>query len=244
MRDAVDWMASDEADLFELARQGAYDAALRTLAKQMTGQDGYLALSGLALIGVGGAAAIVSLSGGPVTGNHETINDPVLGALGLALARYEAQATEVTPLSALSPILHLRLGLLARSLDMTHFHLLSRRSFGQPVLKHQLVRADFARVHAQIQQCLGEVALLQEWPFVRDDSVRACVDRHHQTVTHASTMLNKLMGGQAFLLNGIAALDHLSLVLGSLYPASDRTAVRSDAMAGLPTGGLQLEGVA
>lgn len=244
MPDAVDWMPSDDPDLFKLARQGAYDTALRAFAKRMTGRDGYLALSGLALAGVGGAGQIIALSGGPVPGKCDTIHDPALKALGLALLRCETPAAEIMPPSALLPLLHLRLGLLARGLDMTHHHLMSRKSFGRPVLKHQLVRADFARVHARIQQCLGEVALLQQWQGMHEDGVRACADRHHQTITHASTMLNKLMGGHAFLLSGIVTLDHLSLVLASLYPALNRTIVRPSAIVDQPAENLRLEGVA
>jgi hypothetical protein len=107
------------------------------------------------------------------------------------------------------------LGILSRMLDMAYVHLKDRVSFGQKTLSHQLVKATFAEVH-------GGVVRLGEQMHLRADKLLSVGLREdHCEVTELGGKAEKLMGGHGYLLTGTHSLSYLSMLLFSVYGATE-----------------------
>lgn len=217
--------------LFETARFAAPCEALQCLTFFTAGIPGYLTVSRLALVSaLDDAFAIVTPEAIAIESDVRTpIADRVLQALGLRLLKLEGAAAGTSDALLGLGSLILRLGLMARTLDITHRHLSPRTSFGQKVLKHQLVRAEFARAHGVMEQIRQECDLLAEpgRPSLQDTGVQYSILQHHKEIGALSADLSKLMGGHGYLLGNSNSLDYLSSLIRSLYAPKEVVKVHS-----------------
>lgn len=213
MSPALDQSAFDA--LSTGARHGALPEALALLGEAVTGARGFVCNAGFAILGAasaGEADAAVDGRGRPVADDRlRPIEDPVVEALGLRLARVEGGIEEADQARLSLFALAARLGIAARMLDRAHAHLKPRRSFGQKTLAHQLVKAGFADVH-------GVVLGLREKAQVRlAEGAIAGLQEDHRTLCEADGEAERLMGGHGYLEGGTHELAHLSMLLASLY---------------------------
>jgi hypothetical protein len=159
--------------------------------------------------------------GTPLVGGDGTVIDPanvvdcpdrVVIHLGLSMG--QVSAAEPDRFTTSLAILAVRLGILSRILDKAYAHLKDRVSFGQKTLSHQLVKATFAEVH-------GAVVRLSEQMHVRADrSFAVGLVDDHCVVTDFNNKAEKLMGGHGYLLTGTHSLSYLSMLLFSIYGAT------------------------
>jgi hypothetical protein len=117
--------------------------------------------------------------------------------------------------SASLAALAIRLGILSRILDMAYVHLKDRVSFGQKTLSHQLVKATFAEVHGAV------VRLTEQMRLRADRSIWVGLREDHCEVTEFNGKAEKLMGGHGYLLTGTHSLSYLSMLLFSIYGATE-----------------------
>jgi hypothetical protein len=96
-----------------------------------------------------------------------------------------------------------------------YVHLKVRVSFGQKTLSHQLVKATFAEAH-------GAVVRLNEHLRLRADrSLWVGLLEDHYEVTEFNGKAEKLMVGHGYLLTGTHSLSYLSMLLFSVYGATE-----------------------
>lgn len=199
--------------LFALARSTEAGVILRAMCRYVTSRDGYLVANGFVLHGRLEDHPLVhpTPDGGDVAILHEQ-GDIALTHLGLSLS----QVTPATPIPTFAlrqeiATTAVRLGLLAQALDGAYRHLEGRRSFGQKVLHHQLVKVRFAYANEMIVRILEEVSLF--------DSGEAfpCAENTQTLISEQFTHVAKLMGGHGYLLNGINTVEYLSSMIRAIY---------------------------
>jgi hypothetical protein len=201
------------SDLVRRARHDSLCDALAAFGEAVTGTSGFLICNGFAIYHCAPGASLVD-GDGAVIDSAEVVDcpDPVMDHLDLSIAKTAAR--EPDSFKAALAILAIRLGILARILDMAHAHLKDRVSFGQKTLSHQLVKATFAEVH-------GAIVRLSEQMRLRADRVlSAGLFDDHCVVTEFNNKAEKLMGGHGYLLSGTHSLSYLSMLLFSIYGAT------------------------
>jgi hypothetical protein len=199
--------------LYRKARSDALGDALMAFGEAVTGVPGFLVCNGFVIH--------PRASGIPIVCGEGTIIDPaklvdcpdlVINYLGLCIG--QVSAIEPDRFTTSLAILAIRLGILSRILDMAYVHLKDRVSFGQKTLSHQLVKATFADVH-------GAVVRLREQMRLRADrALPVGLPDDHGVVTECNNKAEKLMGGHGFLLSGTHSQSYLSMLLFSVYGAT------------------------
>lgn len=184
------------------------------LGEAVSGVPGFLISGGFVIYDRAAGGPIVCADGTRIAaGQLIDYPDPVMNHLGLCIGR--ASAGDVDPVSASLAVLAVRLGILSRMLDMAYVHLKERVSFGQKTLSHQLVKATFAEVHGAVVRLSEKLRLRAEeslWEGLRED---------HCEVTEFNGKAEKLMGGHGYLLTGTHSLSYLSMLLFSVYGATE-----------------------
>ncbi|WP_304166512.1 VfmB protein [Lonsdalea britannica] len=105
----------------------------------------------------------------------------------------------------------LRLGVVARMLDISYAHLNARSSFGQKTTRHQLIKASFASIYGEITQLLGQLSVRLEQADYED------LEQEHLAITHLSGQAEKLMGGHGYLLGNTHTLSHFSMMVYCVF---------------------------
>jgi hypothetical protein len=199
--------------LYRKARSDALCGALMAFGEAVSGVPGFLVCNGFVVYHRAPGIPIVSGDGTIIDLAHLVdCPDLVINHLGLSIG--QVSAIEPDRFTTSLAILAIRLGILSRILDMAYVHLKDRVSFGQKTLSHQLVKATFADVH-------GAVVRLNEQMRLRADralSVGLLDD--HCAVTEFNNKAEKLMGGHGYLLTGTHSLSYLSMLLFSVYGAT------------------------
>ncbi|WP_320203661.1 hypothetical protein [Agrobacterium rosae] len=199
--------------LFTLARSSDACNILRAMCRYVTSKDGYLVAKGFVLHGRLDDHRLVdpSVYAGDVAILNEQ-QDIALAHLGLSLSRVaHAAPAEALALRQQIAVTAVRLGLLAQALDTAYRHLEGRRSFGQKVLHHQLVKARFAFANELVVRLLEELSLLD------GDEAFPCADNTQTLISEQFVEVSKLMGGHGYLLDGINTLEYLSSMIGTVY---------------------------
>ncbi|WJV65414.1 acyl-CoA dehydrogenase family protein [Pectobacteriaceae bacterium CE70] len=187
---------------------------LSQLTLWITGSQGYLASNGVALYSLQPPLPLLQGDGSAVADTALTTlaDDRLLNYLGLAVAQV-ATSQPGTPQQSLL-VAALRLGLAAKILDMSYTHLNQRQSFGQKTTRHQLIKASFSEIYADITQLKFQLILrLEEGDFTG-------LEQEHDAITQLTNKAEKLMGGHGFLLGNSHTLSHFSMLL---YSASGKT---------------------
>jgi hypothetical protein len=202
------------ANLYRKARKDVFGSALMALGEAVSGVPGFLISDGFVVYDRAARGPIVCGDGTRIAAAQLVdYPDPVMDHLGLCIG--QVSAGEADKVSASLAVLAIRLGVLSRMLDMAYVHLKDRVSFGQKTLSHQLVKATFAEVH-------GAVVRLNEQTRLRaDSSLWVGLREDHCEVTEFNGKAEKLMGGHGYLLTGTHSLSYLSMLLFSVYGATE-----------------------
>jgi hypothetical protein len=202
------------ANLYRKARKDALGSALMALGEAVSGVPGFLISNGFVIYDRAAGGPIVCGDGTRIAALQLVdYPDPVMDHLGLCIG--QASAGEADKVSASLAVLAIRLGILSRMLDMAYVHLKDRVSFGQKTLSHQLVKATFAEVHGAVVRLNEQMRLRADrslWVGLRED---------HCEVTEFNGKAEKLMGGHGYLLTGTHSLSYLSMLLFSVYGATE-----------------------
>jgi hypothetical protein len=202
------------ASLYGKARKDSLASALLAMGEAVSGIPGFLICNGFVIYDPATGGSIVCGDGARIAA-AQTVDypDPVMGHLGLRIG--QGSGGDVNRVSVSIAALAIRLGLLSRMLDMAYVHLKERVSFGQKTLSHQLVKASFAEVH-------GAVVRLNHQIRVRaDSSLWMGLLEDHCEVTEFNGKAEKLMGGHGYLLTGTHSMSYLSMLLYSVYGATE-----------------------
>jgi hypothetical protein len=202
------------ANLYRKARKDALGSALIALGESVSGSPGFLLVNDFVIYDRSVGGPIVRSDGGRIAVSRLLdCPDPVMNYLGLCIG--QASAVDGDAAVASLAALAIRLGILSRMLDMAYVHLKGRVSFGQKTLSHQLVKATFAEVH-------GAVVRLKEQMHLRANrSVWVGLREDHCELTTFNGKAEKLMGGHGYLLTGTHSLSYLSMLLFSVYGATE-----------------------
>lgn len=201
--------------LYTCARNAMPDEALRALGGLVAGRPAYLVIGGYAVHAPDGELFDPALPEAPIAVvqviDRQTLaiwglQVSQLAPLGSQLAAEQGQALNASLNAA---VLALRLGLLMRCLDAAFLHLENRESFGQKLLHHQLMKARFATVNAEVQRCLDELTL----PRAGQDL--PALQAMQRAVTAQFRQAAKLMGGHGFLEGRCHALEFLATLLAA-----------------------------
>jgi hypothetical protein len=179
----------------------------------ITGAPGFLISNGFVVHQRDGGTPLVS-GDGKVIDLACLVDCPDLVVNHLGLRIGQVSAAEPDRFSTSLAILAIRLGILSRILDMAYVHLKGRVSFGQKTLSHQLVKATFADVHG------GVVRLSEQMRLRAGRSLAVGLDDDHCVVSNFNNKAEKLMGGHGYLLTGTHSLSYLSMLLFSIYGAT------------------------
>jgi hypothetical protein len=214
--------------LYTCARNAMPDAALRAFGNLVAGRPAYLAIGGYAVHAPEGEIFDPARpEAHPVV--VQVIDRQTLAIWGLQLSRVAQMdtpsAAEQGPVLN-AAVLALRLGLLMRCLDTAFLHLENRESFGQKLLHHQLMKARFAIVNAEVQRCLDELSL----PRAAQDL--PALQAMQRAVTAQFRQAAKLMGGHGFLEGRCHALEFLATLLAASV-ASDAGGFELAAVGGM-----------
>ncbi|NIZ12590.1 hypothetical protein [Phaeobacter sp. HF9A] len=203
---------SPGAQAFQAARCLAPRSALQQACLALTGQEGYLLAGTHAVHGTD--APLIDPDQPERAQEAQSCGaDPALAAFGLGLSRVAAR-----PATALSPELAqvfvaLRLGLLARILDLSYRHLEPRQAFGQRLLHQPLIKAQFSKSGAFVSQVQEE---LEQGGEIATTRLHDQIDQHGQQAA-------KLMGGHGFRAGEVNGLEYLSgLLRATLTPVAER----------------------
>ena len=199
--------------LYRKARSDALSSALTAFGEAVSGVPGFLVCNGFVIHQR--APGIPVLSGdGTVIDPAQLVDwpDVVINHLGLCIG--QVSAVEPDRFTTSLAILAIRLGILSRILDMAYVHLKERVSFGQKTLSHQLVKATFADVHGAV------VRLSEQMRLRADRALSVGLLDDHCVVTECNNKAEKLMGGHGYLLTGTHSLSYLSMLLFSVYGAT------------------------
>ncbi|KUI98763.1 acyl-CoA dehydrogenase family protein [Vibrio sp. MEBiC08052] len=206
------------AEILDQAYIGGRKTDLRELLPQlgfwMTGRHACLVSQGLTMFPAGASPELVNVQGETILASHCTHlpQDRILRHLELETATVDAQNQSGEAISFV--VCALRLGLVARILDLSFNHLKDRKSFGQKTTRHQLVKASFSDIY-------GDVSLLKQQLHYRLDSGDLSTpDEEHRQITQLSNHAEKLMGGHGFLLGNSHTISHFSMLLYSLFGKS------------------------
>lgn len=197
--------------LYTCAREAAPDAALRALGGLVAGRPAYLAIGGYAVHAADAEIFDPARPEASPVVSH-VIDGQTLAVWGLQLSQLSPvgpQTASVQGAFVNAAVIALRLGLLMRCLDTAFLHLENRESFGQKLLHHQLMKARFATVNAEVQRCLDELTL----PRATDDL--PALQAMQRAVTAQFRQAAKLMGGHGFLEGRCHALEFLATVLAA-----------------------------
>jgi hypothetical protein len=202
------------ANLYRNARKDAIGTALMGLGEAVSGVSGFLLANDFVIYDRAVGGPIVCTDGQRIAVSRlRDCPDPVMDHLGLSVGQRSAADGDaaVPSIAALA----IRLGILSRMLDMAYVHLKGRMSFGEKTLSHQLVKATFAEVHG------AAVRLKEQMRLRAEKSVWAGLREDHCELTAFNGKAEKLMGGHGYLLTGTHSLSHLSMLLFSVYGATE-----------------------
>ena len=196
-----------------MARKDDLGETLRSFGEVVTGAPGFVIANGFVIHQRDSRTPFVGGDGTVIDPAHVVdCPDLVINHLGLCIG--QVSAAEPDRFATSLAILAIRLGILSRILDMAYVHLKDRVSFGQKTLSHQLVKATFAEVH-------GAVIRLREQMHLRAvRSLSSGMVDDHCVVSDYSSKAEKLMGGHGYLLTGTHSLSYLSMLLFSIYGAT------------------------
>lgn len=199
--------------LFTLARSSDACDILRAMCRYVTSRDGYLVANGFVLHARQDDHPLVDPSVDAVdVAILDEQDDIALAHLGVSLSRVTPAApAAASALRQEIAVTAVRLGLLAQALDTAYRHLEGRRSFGQKVLHHQLVKARFAFANELVVRLLEELSLLD------GGEAFPCADNTQTLISEQFVHVSKLMGGHGYLLDGINTLEYLSSMIGAIY---------------------------
>ncbi|HHQ4528786.1 TPA: hypothetical protein ACSP1Y_002566 [Aeromonas hydrophila] len=160
---------------------------------------------------------VVDLDGNRVeeTGLSWLEQDRVLSWLELRVATVANDHVVSRTVSTL--VASVRLGLVARTLDITYQHLNGRKSFGQKTTRHQLIKASFSDIYGDVTQ------LMYQLQFRLESEDHCELEIEHQAITRLSNQAEKLMGGHGFLMGATHTVSHLSMLLYSLFGKQQST---------------------
>jgi hypothetical protein len=183
------------------------------MCRYVTSRDGYLVANGFVVHGRLQDHPLVHPSADAWDMEiAEEQRDIALSHLGLSLSRVTPSSLgAAVALRQEIAVTVVRLGLLAQALDISYRHLEGRRSFGQKVLHHQLVKARFAYAHELIVRLLEEVSL------VLNGDAAQCAENTQALISEQFTQVSKLMGGHGYLLGGVNAVEYLSSMICAVY---------------------------
>ncbi|MBT9386230.1 hypothetical protein KM176_20335 [Pseudooceanicola sp. CBS1P-1] len=191
-----------------MARAAGPAPALELACEGLSGCPGYLAPGRHALHALDAALVDPACPDQPPA-ILRTATDPALAAFGLRLS-------ELAPCPPLAPLpecaqlaLALRLGLLARILDLAFRHLETREIFGQRATHLQLIKARFSAGGAFLARMETELSL---GPVAAPGLLHDEIDRH--TIQAA-----KLMGGHGYLEGSLHGLEYCSQMIRAVYGA-------------------------
>jgi hypothetical protein len=199
--------------LYRRARREPLCDALAAFGETVTGTTGFLICNGFAIHHSGSETSLVD-GAGTLIDSTAVIDCPDLVINHLDLSIGKVSAPEPDSFTTWLAMLGVRLGILARILDMAYAHLKDRVSFGQKTLSHQLVKATFAEVHGAI------VRLSEQMRLRADRALSLGLFDDHCVVTEFNSKAEKLMGGHGYLLTGTHSLSYLSMLLFSVYGAA------------------------
>jgi hypothetical protein len=184
-----------------------------TFGEAVSGVPGFLVCNGFVVHDQAPGIPVVSGDGTDINLAQLVVcPDLVINHLGLCIG--QVSAVEPDRFTTSLAIFAIRLGILSRILDMAYVHLKERVSFGQKTLSHQLVKATFADVHGAI------VRLSEQMRLRADRALSVGLLDDHCVVTEFTNKAEKLMGGHGYLLTGTHSLSYLSMLLFSVYGAT------------------------
>ncbi|MCB1408070.1 acyl-CoA dehydrogenase family protein [Defluviimonas denitrificans] len=191
-----------------MGRQAPLAKAVASLGMATLGQEGAVAANGMALTAPG--LPLYAASGAvPDAAALRPVADRVLEAIGLRLVAVP-DAGPGDPNLSLAALM-LRVGLVGRILDLAHHHLKPRRSMGQKILSHQLVKVGFSDAYAAMRLA-EETAALR---LATGDM--SGLDADHNRLTETTLAAEKLMGGHGYLLSGTHPLGYASVLIQTIY---------------------------
>ncbi|OSM95637.1 MULTISPECIES: acyl-CoA dehydrogenase family protein [Lonsdalea] len=181
--------------------------ALSQFTGLVTGTPGGLACHGIGLLPGDASARLYHPDGSAIAldGCTALPTDRVLSFMNLRKVAVMESLPAPHWLSLIAAAL--RLGVIARMLDISYAHLNSRSSFGQKTTRHQLIKASFANIYGEIAQLQGQLSVRLEQEDYED------LEQEHLAITHLSGQAEKLMGGHGYLLGNTHTLSHFSMMV-------------------------------
>jgi hypothetical protein len=200
------------AALYQQARTAPLAEALRSFGALVVGRPVYLVCGGHAVHDVNAPCLVDPSCPDEPVAIAAVLDDRTLAPWGLCFSAV-SQPAPIRPVPVtLEPALAaLRLGLLMRCLDTAFLHLEGRQSFGQKLLHHQLMKARFSGINADVVRMLDELALL-----CGREEVTSLIGIQ-QLISWHFVQAAKLMGGHGLLIGRCHSLEFLSSLLLAIH---------------------------
>ncbi|MFP1869470.1 acyl-CoA dehydrogenase family protein [Lonsdalea quercina] len=185
--------------------------ALSRFTELVTGTPGGLACHGIGLLPVDASSCLYHPDGSaiPLDGCTQLPADRVLSFMHLRKVAITGSRPAPHWLSLMTAAL--RLGVVARMLDISYTHLNQRTSFGQKTTRHPLIKASFASIYGEITQLQGQLSVRLEQADFED------LEQEHLAITQLSGQAEKLMGGHGYLLGNTHTLSHFSMMVYCVF---------------------------
>ncbi|MGD9918235.1 MAG: hypothetical protein AB7U46_09460 [Paenirhodobacter sp.] len=197
--------------LFRCARKQTPDVALRMLGQVATGMPADLVINGFALHDLADPRLVDPSRPGVAPRILAPLDEISLSEWGLCLSRCDAGQGDGR-LDWLQPgLVALRAGMLMRCLDTAFLHLEGRESLGQKLLHHQLMKARFSTLNADVMRLQDELGT----PALQRDA--AGLAAMQRLLTGHFREAAKLMGGHGLLAGRLHALEFLANIVMAIH---------------------------
>ncbi|MFP1793513.1 acyl-CoA dehydrogenase family protein [Lonsdalea quercina] len=177
----------------------------------VTGTPGGLTCQGIGLLPGDASARLYDPDGADIPLNDctELPADRVLSFMHLRKVAVTGSRPAPHWLSLMTAAL--RLGVVARMLDISYAHLNQRISFGQKTTRHPLIKASFASIYGEITQLQEQLNVRVEQADFED------LEQEHLAITQLGGQAEKLMGGHGYLLGNTHTLSHFSMMVYCVF---------------------------